>query len=139
MRDALRRSVAILVIVSPASLKSDWVPYELGFGIALDSRILPFLTHPAVNVPGYMADLKRLTSIPDCRKYFTSTFKAHSPQDSSIQKGDRHILGIPVALVRASSLCRRPPAERGAVLPEIRSTPVPCSVPGSGAADKAAI
>jgi len=73
VRVALEQSVAILVILSPASIKSQWVPYEVGYGRALHKRVLPFLTHPAIDVPGYMGDLRRISSIAEMREYFENT------------------------------------------------------------------
>lgn len=73
VRDALERSVAILVILSPASVKSQWVPYEVGYGRALHKRVLPFLTHPSIDVPGYMGDLRRISDIEEMREYFENT------------------------------------------------------------------
>lgn len=73
VRGALERSVAILVILSPASIKSQWVPYEVGYGRALHKRVLPFLTHPSIEVPGYMGDLRRISSIAEMREYFENT------------------------------------------------------------------
>ena len=69
VRGALERSTAILVILSPASVKSQWVPYEVGFGRALHRRVLPFLTHPSVDVPGYMGNPKHISKIPEMREY----------------------------------------------------------------------
>lgn len=66
----LRDSGAILVVVSPASLKSAWVPYEIGFGTALRLRVMPFLTHPSLELPGYISDLKHLSSISEVRDFF---------------------------------------------------------------------
>jgi len=73
VRGALERSIAILVILSPASVKSQWVPYEVGYGRALHKRVLPFLTHPSVDIPDYMGDLRRISNIEEMREYFENT------------------------------------------------------------------
>jgi len=69
VRGALERSTAILVILSPASIKSQWVSYEVGFGRALHRRVLPFLTHPSIDVPGYMGNPRHISEIPKMREY----------------------------------------------------------------------
>lgn len=69
VRGALERSTAILVILSPASIKSQWVPYEVGYGRALHKRVLPFLTHPSIDVPGYMGNPRHISGIPEMREY----------------------------------------------------------------------
>lgn len=74
VRNALDSCVAVLVIVSPASLKSHWVPYEIGHASALRKIILPFLTHPSLDVPHYIRDLNYATTIKMVKDYFTNTF-----------------------------------------------------------------
>lgn len=74
VRDGLDACVAILVIVSPASLKSHWVPYEIGHAAALRKIILPFLTHPSLDVPHYIRDLNCATTVEQVKDYFTNTF-----------------------------------------------------------------
>jgi len=69
VRGALERSTAILVILSPASIKSQWVSYEVGYGRALHKRVLPFLTHPSIDVPGYMGNPRHISGIPEMREY----------------------------------------------------------------------
>jgi hypothetical protein len=70
VQTALEDSNAILVVVSPASLKSVWVPYEIGYFSALKRPILPFLTHPSLELPPYISSLKHVGSIDDLRGYF---------------------------------------------------------------------
>lgn len=70
--DGLRDAAAVLVVVSPASQDSAWVPYEIGFGVALNRRVLPFLTHPSLKLPGYIADLRHLSNVDDVKSYFKS-------------------------------------------------------------------
>ena len=68
VQSALDKSDTVLVIISPASLKSQWVPYELGYCTALKCRILPFLTHPSLDLPNYIANLKYLQQSDLTRK-----------------------------------------------------------------------
>jgi len=58
------------VIVSPASLKSVWVPYEIGYFSALKRPILPFLTHSSLDLPSYISALKHVGSIDELSAYF---------------------------------------------------------------------
>jgi hypothetical protein len=67
VRLALEASVAVIVILSPASLKSSWVPFEVGYATALGKRIMPYLAHPALEVPSYMRDLRHATSLEEVR------------------------------------------------------------------------
>lgn len=68
---ALKRCTAILVIVSPASVKSSWVPYEIGRASALQKTILPYLTHRSIDLPSYVNDKRFLASINEVREYFS--------------------------------------------------------------------
>lgn len=70
VRKGLRKCSAIIVILSPASLKSVWVPFEVGFATRNDCLVLPYLTHPSLDRPGYMADLKFLTCLEELREHF---------------------------------------------------------------------
>ncbi|MEE9405597.1 MAG: toll/interleukin-1 receptor domain-containing protein [Algisphaera sp.] len=70
VQTALEDSDAILLIVSPASLKSVWVPYEIGYFSALKRPMLPFLTHPSLDLPSYISALKHVGSIDDLSTYF---------------------------------------------------------------------
>lgn len=71
---ALSETLAVIVVVSPGSLKSQWVAYETGFASALDKRILPFLTHPDLDIPDYMRDLKYHVDVVEVRSYFEGSF-----------------------------------------------------------------
>ena len=42
----LAESVAVIVVLSPGSDKSEWVPFEVGHAMAFRKRILPYLFSP---------------------------------------------------------------------------------------------
>jgi len=109
VRLGIVQAPALLVILSPASLKSAWVPYEVGYACALGKRILPFLTHPSLDVPDYIRDLKYLTEIVEIEEYFSG--------DVITELGDSE------ALPAASSLGTEGPAVRfrkaQAMMPEL--------------------
>src|SRR4051812_46756221 len=54
IKDEIKLSSHIIIIISPASLKSQWVPFELGQATALDKIVLPFLVHSSVDIPLYI-------------------------------------------------------------------------------------
>jgi hypothetical protein len=68
--EALAECRLLLVIISPNSLKSHWVPYEIGQASALRKVIVPFLTDPSVDVPAYVRDLSYATTVEQIRRYF---------------------------------------------------------------------
>lgn len=72
---ALECCRALLVIVSPASLASQWVPYEIGNASGRSKKVLPYLTHPALEVPHYIRDLSYATTVEQLRDYFQTRFQ----------------------------------------------------------------
>lgn len=71
--DALMSCSSILVVISPASLKSHWVPFEIGQARALGKTVLPLLTHPSLDLPGYLQSLNYKTDLDDVLRYFNQT------------------------------------------------------------------
>jgi hypothetical protein len=63
VQGALEQSSGVVVVLSPASIKSQWVPYEVGYATALRKPILPFLTHPSLDLPGYLSDLRHISTL----------------------------------------------------------------------------
>ena len=74
VRDALKECLAILVVLSPASLKSSWVHYEIGHASALNLKILPFLSHDDVDIPLYIGSLNYISSYTAIKEYFSDVF-----------------------------------------------------------------
>jgi hypothetical protein len=56
IEDALGECLEVIVIISPASLKSQWVPFEVGIAKAKGKRVLPFLAHPSVDIPSFLSE-----------------------------------------------------------------------------------
>lgn len=75
---ALGDCVALIVIVSASSLKSTWVPFEIGQAMSANKKILPLITDPALDVPAYISNLSYVTEINAAVKYFKSdSWKQH--------------------------------------------------------------
>jgi len=72
IREALDDAVYFIVVISPASLKSDWVPYEIGMAKAKNIKILPILIHKSLDIPSYLSDVKSLTHLDDIDKFIES-------------------------------------------------------------------
>src|SRR5690349_17790254 len=41
----------VLVVISPASLKSQWMPYEIGFVRGKEKAVVPYITDIALELP----------------------------------------------------------------------------------------
>jgi hypothetical protein len=75
--DALNECIAVLVVISPGSLKSQWVPFELGHALGAGSMgvtkiILPLVTHPDLDVPAYIKEFHWISDIMGAKKFFQS-------------------------------------------------------------------
>jgi hypothetical protein len=60
----------VLVVISPASLKSQWMPYEIGFVTGKGKAVIPFITNPSLEIPADIKGLKSLTHISQIQEYF---------------------------------------------------------------------
>ena len=70
----LRNCSALVVILSPGSLKSQWVPFEIGQAVAFGKKIIVYLTHPALDVPMFIRDLRYAISLDELCRYFREVF-----------------------------------------------------------------
>lgn len=66
--EGLRECSHLLVVVSPASERSQWVAFEIGRAIERGMAVIPFLTHPLTAPPPFLADILGVRSIDALRK-----------------------------------------------------------------------
>jgi hypothetical protein len=59
------RASHMVVLISPGSAKSAWVPYEMGMARAKGITIIPYVLHPDIPVPSFIETEKRLTTAAD--------------------------------------------------------------------------
>jgi len=71
VKQLLSQSQVVIPVISPASLKSSWVFYEIGRADAAGTTIVPLLTHPALlqDLPDFLRKRKVFKSIAELRKY----------------------------------------------------------------------
>lgn len=84
VRNALLSCTAIVVIISPASQKSQWVAYELGHAVALNKIILPLLSHPDIDVPQFIHELNYKTSLSEVNKFFSNDYQKLSQEQVNL-------------------------------------------------------
>ncbi len=70
IRKGLSECSHVVVVISPASLKSQWVPFEIGHAMGTGKRILPFLTHPSLDLPSYLHDFHHESCLENVERYF---------------------------------------------------------------------
>lgn len=73
VKKSLEDSVALLVIVSDESLKSQWVAFETAYAMCKGIPILPLLTKPSVKLPPQLHYHRSLTDFEEAIHYFEST------------------------------------------------------------------
>lgn len=70
VRRALDAVGSVIVIISPGSAKSQWVSFEIGYSVASKKQVLPFLTHPSMDLPPFFGDLAYASSLDDVERFF---------------------------------------------------------------------
>jgi hypothetical protein len=63
---------AVLVIISPASLKSQWMPYEIGFIRGKEKAVIPYITDPSLELPADVQRLNCINEISQLQAYFAA-------------------------------------------------------------------
>ena len=78
---------AILVLVSHESLKSRWVPYEIGYATALGKPILSYIANPGLNLPTFIDRYKHVKDIDELKVTFGSKerLKELKPNSKKVQ------------------------------------------------------
>jgi len=61
------RASHMIVLISPGSARSAWVPYEIGYGKAREITIIPYLLHPSMNAPLFIMNEKYMNEEDEAR------------------------------------------------------------------------
>ena len=61
LHEELGRATHLIALISPASIQSPWVHYELGFARAREVTIIPYLFHADMQVPLFIANERSVT------------------------------------------------------------------------------
>ncbi len=113
VQTALEDANALMVIVSPASLNSLWVPYEIGYFSALKRPILPYLTHPSLELPSYIANRKYVETVSDVTAYLSAMKnQLRKPQTKTTAP-------LPDVRIRSSAAIMRKPSGKSMTLVSI--------------------
>jgi hypothetical protein len=70
IKSNLKNSDDFLILISPSSLKSEWVLIELGGAIALEKKIVPILLYVGANEVPQIINLKLARDINDIDRYY---------------------------------------------------------------------
>lgn len=86
----------LIVVVSPASLKSQWVPYEIGIasGKSYPASVVAFLVYPDFQLPTYLELIKRTTSLYELVEFVTM-YPKHIGTEEKIKDEDSTKISFP--------------------------------------------
>lgn len=69
----------LIVVISPGSRKSAWVPFEIGIATGLGLGIIPFLAHPAEEPLPFMKNIRYTANIDDLIAHFEKASRKAGP------------------------------------------------------------
>ncbi len=69
-RNGLGAAAELLVILSPASVRSLWLPFEVGFASALCKTVLGFVCHPSLELPAFLQNAYCAATLEDLQRFF---------------------------------------------------------------------
>ena len=85
----LQDAAALLLVMSPGSSKSTWVPFEAGYAQGCGRLVLPLAAYPGVDAPTFLGDAKYLKSTEEALAYFSSDVWARRIRYSRATSNDR--------------------------------------------------
>lgn len=115
----LATSTHLLVILSSETVRSWWVPFEIGRAVERGLVILPFLSSSDVDLPSFLADRLAITSLDDLRARFKNGAFGHrlvpvsqttvdltdsSPIDEQLERAASHAKDCFVAAIVDSDM-----------------------------------
>jgi hypothetical protein len=74
----------VIVVLSPASIKSVWVVYEMGLAKGLGKKVIPLLTHPSIELPDYLKLLRYTTNLKELEEYFKKEEESKGLPNSTV-------------------------------------------------------
>lgn len=68
----LEKATHLVICISPGSEQSQWVAYEMGYAKGKKVTLVPYLLHPKMKVPGFIEDIKYLSTIDEETQFIKS-------------------------------------------------------------------
>lgn len=72
VHSALDEATHLVVLISPGSAHSAWVAYEMGYARGRRITLVPYLLHPRMDVPGFIANIRHLRTRSEEAKFIAS-------------------------------------------------------------------
>lgn len=83
IHQALKKSTHIVVLISPGSAKSQWVAYEMGYARSSEVKIVPYLQHPSMELPGFISNRRCLKCLADEKRFISGLKRSLSARRSA--------------------------------------------------------
>jgi hypothetical protein len=61
---------SVLIVISHASLNSQWMPYVIGFATGRGKTVIPFITDESLELPADLKSLPSFSEIVQIEKFF---------------------------------------------------------------------
>lgn len=72
VREGLESATHLVVLISPGSAESQWVAYEMGYAHGRNVDLVPYLLHPSMKIPGFIANLRCMVTRKDEADFINS-------------------------------------------------------------------
>jgi len=92
IRNGLNRSDYMLVIVSPDTYRSPWVPFEVGYAFDKKGDKMKILRHKGISktsIPAYLKVKEMLQGTRALNSFLNTIRKKHHIYESLLEKGER--------------------------------------------------
>lgn len=94
---ALERATHLVVLISPGSERSQWVAYEMGFARGKKVKIVPYLLHPSMQMPGFISSIKYLQDAKDETEFLSALRRKRQATSIKRPAGVNSQPGLPAA------------------------------------------
>jgi hypothetical protein len=86
VHEAIERATHLVVLISPGSEQSQWVAYEMGYARGRKIQLIPYILHPSMKLPHFIASKRYLENRQDEARFITSLRRSLKPRRR--QRGD---------------------------------------------------
>jgi len=83
VKTLLSQAQVLIVVISPSSIKSPWVFYEIGRADDSGKKIIPYLTHPGLisDLPIFLQKRKHFNNFVDIEQFFAGLTELNLPDN----------------------------------------------------------
>jgi hypothetical protein len=90
IQEEFEKVTHLVVLISPGSLESQWVSYEMGYAHGRNIKLVPYLLHPSTKIPAFIANIRYLKT-PKEEASFIESLKRISDTNKLLKKNNTNI------------------------------------------------